>query len=587
MLSAPLCHSQPANPMPKQNTEIADIFERYAALLEIQGANVFRVRAYRNAARTLRGLSKSVATMLEEGADLTELPGIGDDLAKKIKTIVETGGLAALEKLGKSIPGELADLEALPGLGPKRVFALYRELKVDSLSSLLEAAKTGKIRTLSGFGEKTEKKILEEAERRAQFLKRFPLATAEQMAVPLLRYLRQIDGVKEAVVAGSYRRRKATVGDLDILVTAKKGAKVMDRFVDYKEVGEVVSKGATRSTVRLRSGLQVDLRVVPAASYGAALHYFTGSKAHNIATRTIAVKKGLKLNEYGLYKGDERLAGRTENKVYAALGLPYIEPEMREDQGEIEAAQRGRLPKLISLGDIRGDLHSHTQASDGQATAKEMAQAAQQLGYDYLAISDHTQHVTIAHGLDAKRYAAHIDALERLNENLKGIRILKAAEVDILEDGALDLPESVLKQLDLTVCAIHYKFDLSADQQTDRIIRAMDNPYFNIFAHPTGRLTGKREPYALDMERVMKAALERGCHLELNAQPERLDLSDQHARMAKEMGLKVAISTDAHSTATLDYMRFGIDQARRAWLEPDDVLNTRHWSDLRKLLARK
>jgi len=572
--------------MPKQNTEIADIFDRYAALLEMQDANVFRVRAYRDAARTLRGLSKSVAAMLDEGADLTELSHIGDELQKKIQTILETGHLPQLDKLGKSIPPELADLEALPGLGPKRVMALYQALKIDSLQDLLDAAQAGRIRELSGFGEKTEKKLLEEAQRRAQFLKRFELAAAEQMAAPLLDYLRDVKGMKKVIIAGSYRRRRATVGDLDILVTATKGAPVMDRFVRYEDIGEVVSQGGTRSTVRLQSGLQVDLRVVPEVSYGAALHYFTGSKAHNIATRTIAVKKGLKLNEYGLYKSNERVAGRTEQDVYAALGLAYIEPELREDRGEIEAAQRGRLPGLIELKDIRGDLHAHTKATDGQNTIEEMAEAASKRGYSYLAISDHTQHVTIAQGLDAKGFAAHIEAIESANEKAEGIRLLKAAEVDILEDGSLDLPDSILKQLDLTVCAVHYQFDLTSAQQTERIIRAMDNPYFNILAHPTGRLMGKREPYPVDMERLMKAALERGCFLEINAQPARLDLSDEHARMAKDMGLKLAIATDAHSADTLGYMRFGVDQARRGWVEPADVLNTRSWSDLKALLKR-
>jgi DNA polymerase (family 10) len=572
--------------MPVHNAEIANIFGRYAALLEIEDANPFRVRAYRNAARTIQDLPQSVATMLEEGADLSELPGIGHDLAGKIKAIVETGTFADLDKLEKKIPGALAELVAVPGLGPKRVRTLYRELTIASFDDLRDAAKAGQLRKLPGFGDQIEKKILKEVERRAKTAVRYMLFAAEQVGGPLLRYLQQTDGVGEAVIAGSYRRRKETIGDLDILVTAGKGSKVMDRFVGYDDVEEVIAKGKTRSTVRLHGGLQVDLRVVPRASYGAALLYFTGSKAHNIATRTISVKKGLKLNEYGLFKGGKRVAGRSEKDVYAAIGLPFIEPELREDRGEIEAARSGRLPKLIALADIRGDLHSHTKASDGKYTAKEMAVAAKECGYDYLAISDHTKHVTIAHGLDARRLAMQIEEIDKLNDKLKGIRLLKAAEVDILEDGSLDLPDSILKDLDFTVCAIHYKFDLSRDKQTERIVRAMDNRHFNVFAHPTGRLIGEREPYPLDMERLIEAALERGCFLELNAQPERLDLSDLHAKMAKDRGLKVAICTDAHSTATLDYMRFGVDQARRAWLEPADVLNTRSWTELKKLLKR-
>jgi DNA polymerase (family 10) len=409
---------------------------------------------------------------------------------------------------------------------------------------------------------------------------------AEQIAGPLLEYLKAAKGVKQAVIAGSYRRRKDTVGDLDILVTAKRGSEVMKRFAAYDEVGEVVSQGTTRSTVILRSGLQVDLRVVPEASYGAALHYFTGSKDHNIAIRTLAVKKGLKVNEYGVFKGEERIAGKTEKEVYALFDLPFIPPELRENHGEIEAARKKRLPKLIALDDIRGDLHAHTKATDGRYTAEEMALAAKARGYDYLAICDHSKHVTIAKGLDAKRLAKQIDEIDRLNEKLKGVRLLKSTEVDILDDGTLDLPDSILKELDLRVCAIHYQFGLSAEKQTERIIRAMDNRYFNILAHPTGRLMGEREAYAVDMQKLMEAALERGCFLEVNAQPERMDLSDMHCRMAKDMGLKLAISTDAHTTANLDFMRFGIDQARRGWLEADDVLNTRSWKELTKLLAR-
>lgn len=572
--------------MPIQNPEIADLFRRYATLLEIEDANPFRVRAYRNAARTIDNLPRSLAELLEEGADLSELPGIGEDLAGKIAAIVETGRFTELEKLEQEVPGELARLVAIPGLGPKRVKALHRELSINSLQDLRKAARAGKISTLSGFGEKTEKKILKEIDRLAATEARFRLSVAEQLGAPLLRHLETAEGVKDVVIAGSYRRRKETVGDLDILITAKQASNVMDRFVKYEDVEQIVSKGKTRSTVRLRSGLQVDLRVVPQVSYGAAMHYFTGSKAHNLATRRIAVKKGLKLNEYGVFRGGERIAGRTEEEVYAALGLPFIPPELREDRGEIEAAAKGRLPSLITLDDIRGDLHCHTSATDGKNTIKEMADAAKERGYSYLAITDHTRHMTVARGLDAKRLAKQIDEIDRLNEELDGIHVLKAAEVDILEDGSLDLPDDILKRLDLTVCSVHYKFDLSEDAQTGRIIRAMDNPHFNILGHPTGRLIGEREPYPLDLERLFAAAIERGCFVEINAQPERLDLSDVHARMAKEMGLKLAISTDAHTTATLGNMRYGVDQARRGWLEPGDVLNTRSWAELKRLLKR-
>lgn len=568
------------------NTEIAKIFQTYATLLEIEGANRFRVRAYRNAARTIEDQPQDVAIMIRAGKDLSELPGIGKDLAGKIKEIVDTGALGDLEKLKRTVPEDLADVTALPGLGPKRVQALHEHLRIDNLEDLERAAHAGKLRKLPGFGAKTEEKILKEIERRRAIGTRTKLMVAEQIARPLLEYLKAVKGVKQAIIAGSYRRRKDTVGDIDILVTAKRGSDVMKRFAAYDEVDEIVSQGTTRSTVILRSGLQVDLRVVPEASYGAALHYFTGSKDHNIAIRTLAVKKGLKVNEYGVFKGEERIAGKTEKEVYALFSLPYIAPELRENHGEIEAARKKRLPKLVTLDDIRGDLHAHTKATDGRYTAEEMVQAAKARGYDYLAICDHSKHVTIAKGLDAKRLARQIDEIDRLNEKLKGIRLLKSTEVDILDDGSLDLPDSILKELDLRVCAVHYQFGLSAEKQTERIIRAMDNRYFNILAHPTGRLMGEREAYAVDMQKLMEAALDRGCFLEVNAQPDRMDLNDVHCRMAKDMGLRLAISTDAHTTANLDYMRFGIDQARRGWLEPDDVLNTKSWKDLKALLAR-
>lgn len=568
------------------NTEIAHLFERYAVLLDIDGANPFRVRAYRNAARTITGQSQSVESMLAKGADLSELPGIGKDLAQKIAEIVETGRFHDLDLIEKRIPGALADLTELPGLGPKRVKALFTELKIKSLADLAKAAKAGRLRTLAGFGPKTEKAVLDAASRHVSTEKRLSLATAEDIAAPLVDWLKELPGIGSVVIAGSYRRRKETVGDLDLLVTCRRGTPAVDRFVAHKDVARVLSKGTTRSTVKLRSGLQVDLRVVPEASYGSALVYFTGSKAHNISLRMLGIRKGLKINEYGVFKGTRRIAGKTEKEVYAEIGLSVIAPELREDRGEIEAAKAGTLPRLVALDDIRGDLHTHTKASDGHATIAEMAEGARVRGYDYLAISDHTKHVTIAHGLDAKAFTRQIAKIDRLNEKLKGIRILKSAEVDILADGRLDLPDGILKEFDLVVAAVHSKFDLDTKAQTERIVRAMDNPHVNVVAHPTGRLIGEREPYALDMEKLMKAAIDRNCFLEVNAQPQRLDLADIHCRMAKELGLKLAISTDAHNVDTLDYMRFGIDQARRGWIEAADVINTRPLGALLKLLKR-
>lgn len=569
------------------NTEIAHLFERFAVLLDIDGANPFRVRAYRNAARTIESLSQSLESMIADGADLTELPGIGEDLAQKIADIVASGRFHDLDAIEKRVPGALADLTELPGLGPKRVRSLFKDLGIASLPELSRAAKAGKLQTLPGFGPKIEQAVLQAVDRHISTEKRLMLSTAEDIAAPLIAYLKAMPGVSSAVVAGSFRRRRETVGDLDLLVTCRRGTPVMERFAAYKEVANVLAKGTTRSTVKLRSGLQVDLRVVPEVSHGAALVYFTGSKAHNVAIRMLGVRKGLKINEYGVFKGKQRIAGNTEKEVYAEIDLPFIAPELREDRGEIEAAKAGRLPKLIELDDIRGDLHSHTKATDGHYTIEEMARGAEARGYAYLAISDHTKHVTIAHGLDARSLGKQVAEIDRINAKLKSIRILKSAEVDILADGTLDLPDSILQELDFVVAALHYKFNLDARAQTERLIRAMDNPNVNILAHPTGRLIGEREPCALDMERLMKAALERGCFLEVNAQPERLDLNDIHCRMAKEIGLKVAISTDAHSVDSLDLMRFGIDQARRGWLEADDVINTRSWQDLKRLLQRK
>jgi len=572
--------------VPVTNSDIAEILDRIAELLELEGANSFRVRAYRNAARTVTGLPHSIGALVAAGEDLSELPGIGKDLAAKIVEICETGHLRFLEEIEARTPPGLAKLLGVPGLGPKRVQLLYTVLGIDDLDKLAAAARAGKLRKLPRFGARNEEKILRALQSRGPEEHRMPWPRAEEVAVPLVEWLEAAPGVKQVTVAGSYRRHKETVGDLDILVTAAKGAPITARFVGYEDVAEVISKGTTRSSVVLRNGLQVDLRVVPEASYGAALHYFTGSKAHNIAVRKMGVSRGLKINEYGVFKGEKRIAGRSEKEVYAQVGLPYIEPELRENLGEIEAALSKRLPQLVSLEDIRGDLHTHSTASDGHASIEVMAMAAQARGHTYFAVSDHSRRVTIAHGLDAKRLARQIGQIDRLNDELKGIRVLKSSEVDILEDGTLDLPDAILAQLDLTVCAVHSKFDLPRDRQTERIIRAMDNPNFNILAHPTGRLLGQRPAYDVDMERLMQAAKERGCILEVNAQPERLDLTDTHCRLAKEIGVKVALSTDAHSVGDLDLLRFAVAQARRGWLGPDDVVNTRSWGELSPLLRR-
>ncbi|TVP88352.1 MAG: DNA polymerase/3'-5' exonuclease PolX [Thioalkalivibrio sp.] len=572
--------------MPIHNKQVAEQFNRLADLLEIQGENPFRVRAYRNAAQTVESLPRDAQEMLEDGEDLSELPGIGDDLAGKIEEIVKNGELALLKETEEETTAELGEMMKLSGVGPKRVKAIHDALGVESLKQLREAAEKHQVRELKGFGKKTEDMILREIDRRKDHEERTKLSSVDPIARSLENHLSGVEGVKKVVIAGSYRRRKETVGDLDILITCEDDSPVMDRFVGYDEVAEVVEHGETRSMVILQSGLQVDLRVVPEVCYGAALYYFTGSKAHNIAVRRIAQGKKLKINEYGVFRGEDRIAGATEEEIFEQVGLPFIPPELRENRGEVEAAKAGKLPQLVTLDDLRGNLHAHTKDSDGKYTLREMAEAAKKSGLEYLAITDHSKAVAAVKGLDGKRLRQQMERIDALNDELSGIRILKGIEVDILEDGSLDLEDDVLGELDLVVGSIHSKFDLPKKKQTERVIRAMDHACFHILGHPTGRLINEREAYEIDIERIMDAALERGCHMELNAQPDRLDLHDAHCKLAKEKGLKVAISVDAHATTDLEFLRFGIDQARRGWLEADDVLNTRKWGDLKRLLKR-
>ncbi len=542
------------------------------------------MRAYRNAAFTIRAQTRPLADLVDAGEDLSALHGIGDAIARKIAELVRTGHLRALDGLEAREGAELADLLRIPGLGPKRVRMLHQRLGVRSPRELLEAVRAGRVAELPGFGPKTEQAILRSVE--APATRRVPWVEAEPVAKALVAFLEEIPGVGRATPAGSFRRLRESVGDLDLLVTCRPGAHVLQRFAEYDEVERVVSLGTTRSTVLLRSGLQVDVRVVPAASYGAALHYFTGSKSHNIAVRRLGVRRGLKINEYGVFRGDERVAGRSEREVYRSVELPYIEPELREDRGEIAAAQKGALPRLVSLADVRGDLHAHTTASDGRAGLREMAEAARGLGYEYLAVSDHTHSLRVARGLDPARLRRQLREVERLNAGFRNFTLLRSAEVDVLEDGSLDLPDELLAELDVVVAAVHSHFGLSRERQTERVLRAMDSPHVHVLAHPTGRRIGRRDAVALDMERVIVGAAERGCWLELNAQPQRLDLTDVNARAAREHGVRIAISTDAHDPDQLGFMRLGIAQARRGWLEKRDVVNTRTLPQLRKLLRR-
>ncbi|MBS0586630.1 MAG: DNA polymerase/3'-5' exonuclease PolX [Proteobacteria bacterium] len=572
--------------MPKHNADIAAVFEEIADLLEIQGANPFRIRAYRNAARILSELSQEVSRMLEKGEDLTELPGIGDDLAGKIKEIVSSGHCSLLDRLHAELPPAITELLKIPGLGPKRVKALYHDLDVQTIEQLHRAARDGRIRELPGFGEKTESNILQAIEVHANQAQRFKLAVAAQYAEALEKFLAAIPGVARVTVAGSYRRMRETVGDLDIVAAASVSSPVVQRFTSYDEVTEILSAGSTRASVILKCGLQVDLRVVKEECYGAALHYFTGSKAHNIAIRRMAQQSGLKINEYGVFRNDTRIAGETEGSVYAAVGLSYIPPELRENRGEIAVAKAGRLPRLVEQSDLRGDLHVHTKATDGHNSLREMAQAGLANGFEYLAITEHSRRLAFAHGLDPLRLARQCDEIDQLNAELKGITLLKSIEVDILEDGSLDLPDSVLARLDMVVGAVHSNFNLSRAKQTQRILRAMQHPYFTLLAHPSGRLIQRRAPYDADMLQIIREAKNRGCFLELNAHPERLDLLDTQCQMAKEEGVLISINSDAHSVYDFANLRFGVGQARRGWLEKYDVLNTRPLKELRRLISR-
>jgi len=570
--------------MPVHNEDIALTFEEMADLLEIEDANPFRVRAYRNAARTIRSLGSELSEMVAAGDDLTLLPGIGKDLAGKIREILSTGHVQALDNLHKEVPASVEEILHIPGLGPKRVKQLYHDLHIKTVKQLENAARKGQLSTLPGFGEKTQQRILENLQTHPIKEKRFLYSVARQYAEPLLAYLRKVSGVKEVIIAGSYRRGKETVGDIDILVTADKDSPVMQKFITYDEVQDVVSSGTTRATVYLRNGLQVDVRVVEQSSYGAALYYFTGSKAHNIQIRRLAQQRGLKINEYGVFKKDRRVAGNTEASVAKSVGLPLIPPELREARGEIEAAQKNKLPELIELKDLQGDLHVHSEATDGHDTIKNMVEAAKRAGLKYIAITDHSQRLTIAHGLDKKRLEQQLDEIDNLNEKLDGITILKGIEVDILEDGKLDLPDNVLAKLDLVVAAVHSKFRLPRNKQTSRILRAMDSKYFSMLAHPSGRLLNEREAYDVDMPRIIKAAAERGCYLEVNSQPQRLDLIDTYCQLAKENSVLVSINSDAHSIRDYTFLSGGINQARRGWLTKKDVLNTLSLRELRRRL---
>ncbi len=573
--------------MPKTNADLAAAFEQIADLLDLQQANPFRIRAYRNAARVVGELKLDLVAQIQEGRPLPRLPGIGPDLAGKIEEFARTGHLNLLDRLRRQIPAGVTDMLKLPGLGPKRVRALYEELHVSNLAQLARAARDGRVRALPGFGARTEARILEAVEAHGSRAQRLKLVAAAQYATALVAWMRKAPGVGEVAAAGSLRRARETVGDLDLLACAPDGGAVCRHLLDYPEVAQVRAAGDTRATVVLNSGVQVDLRVVPQASFGAALMYFTGSKAHNIRLRNLALERGLKLNEYGLFKGRSSVAAATEQEVYDVLGMPWIAPELREDRGEIEAALGNKLPRLIERGDLAGDLHAHSNWSDGTASIEAMARAAKAHGLSYLAISDHSRRLTVAHGLDPVRLAKQCAEVAAVNRRLDGIELLTGVEVDVLDDGSLDLPDAALAPLDVVIAAVHSKFDLSRAAQTRRILAALDHPKVRILAHPLGRLIDRREPYDVDLLAVIRKCKARHVALELNAHPERLDLTDLGCRMARDEGARVVVNSDAHGEHEFDNLDFGIGQARRGWLESKDVINTRPLREVRDWLAGK
>jgi len=569
-----------------ENIDYAHVFEEIADLLEIQGANPFRVRAYRNGARTIETLSQPLESILaDESARLEDLPGIGKDLAGKIRELHQTGKLEFLTELRGEVPASLIEFMHIPGLGPKRARQLWDGLDITSVDELEEAAKEGQLEQLPGFGKTLATRILKGISELKARAGRFKLSDADIYVQPLLSYLEKAEGLVDLEVAGSYRRRCETVGDIDILATTAKGSPIMDHFVAYKDVKEVLAKGPTKSSIRLVGGLQVDLRLVSRESYGAAMVYFTGSKSHNIVIRGISRERGLKINEYGVFEGDRLVCGETEKDVYGAIGLPWIPPELREAHGEVEAARDDALPDILELSDIVGDLQMHSQYSDGKNTVPEMVEACHARGYQYMAITDHSPALAMA-GVKPSDFLKQYAEIDALQDDYPDLRILKSAEVDILEDGSLALEDDILVAMDVVVISVHSKFNMSREAMTRRITTAMRHPKANILAHPTGRLINRREPYPVDVEELVKVAKEEGVLLELNAQPDRLDLRDFHLQMAREAGVKIVISTDAHRSAELDYMRYGIDQARRGWLEKEDVANTYDTETFLKLLDR-
>ncbi len=592
-----------------ENGEIARVLADVGLLLEIRGANPFRVRAYENAARAVADHSVPVRTIVANEGDLTELPGIGKDMARYITELVTTGKLSVLEELTREIPYSLLDLVRLPGVGPKRAKKLWSELGVTSIDALEHAAKEGHVAELEGFGAKTQQRMLDGITKLKERGNRLRLVDADQLVAPLLAHLDAHPAIHHVTAAGSLRRRVETIGDIDILAVTDDPAVAMAHFTAYPRVAKVELAGDTRGTVIFDSGLQVDLRLVPDESFGAALQYFTGSKAHNVKLRKRAVGRGLSISEYGVFESDGNdandgsdgsrgkdgsvgtagpagsVGGETEESVYAAVGLPWIPPELREDRGEIELAEAGALPDLITIDDIRGDLQMHTTWSDGTDSLAVMVDGCAAKGYAYLAVTDHSKNLAMTGGLDAKRLKEQWAEMDDVMAERTSIRLLRSMEIDILRDGSLDLEDDLIAQLDVVLVSVHTLLDLPAAEQTRRIIKALEHPGVHILAHPTGRILGRRDVIAFDLDDVLQCAKKHGVAVELNANPHRLDLKDTHLMRAREIEIPIVISTDAHHARDLDYMHYGVEQARRAGLEARHVVNTWSLEDLRTFLG--
>lgn len=564
------------------NQLVASILYKIADILEIKDI-AFKPRAYRKAANSVETLSEDIEKVYKEGR-LMDIPGVGENIAEKISEIIETGKLEYYEKLKKTIPFDYEELMSVQGMGPKRIKILYQKLRIKNINDLEKAANEGKIRKLAGFGEKSEQNILESIKFAKMNKQRMLLGFALPLANEIAGRLRKVKGVKKVEVAGSLRRRKETIGDFDILAISNKPKELMDAFTSMAEVAEILGKGATKASVMLNNGMQVDVRVVPEESYGSAIMYFTGSKLHNIALRNIAIKNHYKLSEYGLFLGSKQVAGKTEEEIYKRLGMQYIEPEIRENEGEIEFALKNKLPKLIPYNSIKGDLQMHTKWSDGLNTVEEMALEAKKLGYGYIAITDHTGNLKVAGAIDEKEMPKYMKDIEKAQKKVDGIKILKGCEVNIMDNGKPDMPSKILKELDFVIAGVHAKFKMDVKEMTKRIVAAMENENIDMIAHPTGRLLQKRPEYQVDLNALFEASKKTKTYLEIDAYPTRIDLDGVNVKRAIGSGCRIFINTDSHSKEQLNYMEIGIATARRGWAKKEDVLNTLPWNELKKKL---